>query len=256
MTPRPPRALLALLAGAALLLSACEPSSATAFTASNLGAGEDGWRGIPLELDPPRTLPDVALTDVDGDEVHLAGDLAGRPTLLFFGYTSCPDICPIHLRTIASAMDLLGVSTQQVQVVFVSVDPDRDTPERIREFTTAFDRRFVGLRGDVEVVQEALDHLDLPGPVVEGDDPRSGGGDLIGHPAQVIGFDHEGVARRVWPFGVRRADWVEDLPRIVAEWTPGAAHSTDGSDRSAPADPDRPTDRVREGSHGGGQDRP
>lgn len=217
-TPTLRRALLALLAGAAVLLSACEPSTATAFTASNLGEGEDGWRGIPLELDPPRTLPDVTLTDVDGEEVALADDLAGRPVLLFFGYTSCPDICPIHLRTIASSMDVLGVSTQQVQVVFVSVDPERDTPERIAEFTTAFDRRFLGLRGDLDVVQEALTQLDLPGPVVEGPDPR-GEGDLIGHPAQVIGFDHEGVARRVWPFGVRRADWVEDLPRIVEEWT-------------------------------------
>lgn len=217
-TPTLRRALLALLAGAAVLLSACEPSTATAFTASNLGEGEDGWRGIPLELDPPRTLPDVTLTDVDGDEVALADDLAGRPVLLFFGYTSCPDICPIHLRTIASSMDVLGVSTEQIQVVFVSVDPERDTPERIAEFTSAFDRRFLGLRGDLDVVQEALTELDLPGPVVEGPDPR-GEGDLIGHPAQVIGFDHEGVARRVWPFGVRRADWVEDLPRILEEWT-------------------------------------
>lgn len=217
-TPTLRRALLALLAGAAVLLSACEPSTATAFTASNLGEGEDGWRGIPLELDPPRTLPDVTLTDVDGAEVALADDLAGRPVLLFFGYTSCPDICPIHLRTIASSMDVLGVSTEQIQVVFVSVDPERDTPERIAEFTTAFDRRFLGLRGDLDVVEEALTELDLPGPVVEGPDPR-GEGDLIGHPAQVIGFDHEGVARRVWPFGVRRADWVEDLPRILEEWT-------------------------------------
>lgn len=217
-TPTLRRALLALLAGAAVLLSACEPSTATAFTASNLGEGEDGWRGIPLEPDPPRTLPDVTLTDVDGEDVALADDLAGRPVLLFFGYTSCPDICPIHLRTIASSMDVLGVSTEQIQVVFVSVDPERDTPERIAEFTTAFDRRFLGLRGDLDVVQEALTELDLPGPVVEGPDPR-GEGDLIGHPAQVIGFDHEGVARRVWPFGVRRADWVEDLPRILEEWT-------------------------------------
>lgn len=221
-TPTLRRALLALLAGAAVLLSACEPSTATAFTASNLGEGEDGWRGIPLELDPPRTLPDVTLTDVDGREVALADDLAGRPVLLFFGYTSCPDICPIHLRTIASSMDVLGVSTEQIQVVFVSVDPERDTPERIAEFTTAFDRRFLGLRGDLDVVQEALTELDLPGPVVEGADPR-GEGDLIGHPAQVIGFDHEGVARRVWPFGVRRADWVEDMPRILEEWTADGA---------------------------------
>jgi protein SCO1 len=253
--PRPhpvprPRPLLLLLAALAVLLSACEPSSATAFTASNLGVGDDGWRGIPLELDPPRTLPDVTLTDVDGADVDLAEDLDGSPVLLFFGYTSCPDICPIHLRTIASAMSTLGVSTQQVRVVFVSVDPDRDTPERIREFTSAFDRSFVGLRGDLEVVEDALAQLDLPGPVVEGADPR-GEGDLIGHPAQVIGFDHEGVARRVWPFGARRADWVADLPLILEQWT------AEREVRDADEAPPPPVDADRagaglQGSHGPG----
>jgi protein SCO1 len=252
----PHRPLLALLAGLAVLLAACEPSSATAFTASNLGVGEDGWRGIPLEFDPPRTLPDVTLTDVDGDEVALAEDFAGEPVLLFFGYTSCPDICPIHLRTIASSMSALGVSTQQIRVVFVSVDPERDTPERIREFTTAFDRSFVGLHGDLEVVQDALSQLDLPGPVVEGPDPR-GEGDLIGHPAQVIGFDHEGVARRVWPFGARRADWVADLPRILEEWTAGAEPADPDAEGLPPrVDPDGAFDRLEEGSHGGGEERP
>lgn len=255
-TTRRPHALLALLAGLAVLLAACEPSSATAFTASNLGVGQDGWRGIPLELDPPRTLPDVTLTDVDGEPFDLASDLDGSPVLLFFGYTSCPDICPIHLATIASAMDRLGVTTQQVRVVFVSVDPDRDTPERIHEFTTAFDRSFTGLRGDIEVVQDALAQLDLPGPVVEGADPR-GDGELIGHPAQVIGFDHEGVARRVWPFGARRADWVADLPRILDEWSPAARPADPSAPGSPPpVDTDRAVDRVESGSHGGGRELP
>jgi protein SCO1 len=208
----------AFLAALAVLLAACGPASATAFTASELGEGDDGWRGIPLELDPPRSLPDVELVDTDGDPVALAEDYLGSPTLLFFGYTSCPDICPIHLRTIASAMSSMGVSPDTIDVVFVSVDPERDTPERIEEFVTAFDRRFDGLAGDIATVESALEQLDLPGPVVEGADPR-GEGDLIGHPAQVIGFDSDGVAQRVWPFGARRADWVADLPLILEEWT-------------------------------------
>jgi protein SCO1 len=207
-----------LLAALAVLLAACGPASATAFTASDLGVGEDGWRGIPLELEPARTLPDVTLQDVDGEDVAVADEFAGSPTLLFFGYTSCPDICPIHLRTIASAMSALGMSTQQVEVVFVSVDPERDTPERIEEYLSALQTPFVGLHGDIEVVEEALAQLDLPGPIVEGEDPR-GEGDLIGHPAQVIGFDADGVAQRVWPFGARRADWVADLPLIVDQWS-------------------------------------
>ncbi|MEX1178636.1 MAG: SCO family protein [Nitriliruptor sp.] len=251
---RPHRSPLLLLAALALFASACEPSSATSFTASNLGVGADGWRGIPLEVDPPRTLPDVTLTGTDGRTVELDEDLAGSPVLLFFGYTSCPDICPIHLRTIASAMEKIGVSTDRVQVVFVSVDPERDTAERIREFTTAFDRSFVGLRGDVAVVEDALAQLDLPGPVVEGADPR-GEGELIGHPAQVIGFDSDGVARRMWPFGARRADWVEDLPRIVEEWTADGVADRADEDLPPPVDADRAGTGLT-GSHGQGEELP
>jgi len=209
------RAVVAVLAVAALL-AGCGPSTSTSLTAQGLTRGDDGWYGLPLTVE--RTLPRVVLLDVDGDPVDLAADLVGRPTLMFFGYSSCPDICPIHLAAISSALEQTRIRPDQLQVVFVSVDPERDTPERIREFLGYFDRRLLGLHGDVAVVVDALAQLDLPGPVVEGPDPR-GEGDLIGHPAQVIGFDAAGRARRVWPFGTRRSDWVNDLPRVVAEWS-------------------------------------
>jgi protein SCO1 len=216
MPPRPPVPLLVLLV-LALLAGACTPTTSTAIAAEGLERQPDGWRGLPLERS--RTMPDVTLLDTDGEPFELAARTEGTPTLLFFGYASCPDICPIHLRTIADAMGKAGVSTAQVQVVFVSVDPDRDTPERIEQYLVDLKASsFVGLHGDVEVVEEALAALDLPGPVVEGADPR-GEGDLIGHPAQVIGFDASGEALRVWPFGARRSDWVADLPRIVEEWS-------------------------------------
>lgn len=248
----------ALIAALMLLLAACEPASSTAFVASHLGAQEDGWRGIPLDLDPPRTMPDVVLQDTSGEDVALAEAFLGTPTLLFFGYTWCPDICPIHLGVIASAMETIGLERGAVRVVFVSVDPERDTPERIDQFLGAFNPRFVGLHGDLDVVEDALRQLDLPGPVVEGPDPR-GEGNLVGHPAQVIGFDATGVARRVWPFGARRADWIVDLPRIVAEWGPAAeplGPPVEGG-RPGVADLDRAldriVDRVQPGSHGGGR---
>jgi protein SCO1 len=208
------RPLVLLLAAA--MLAGCGPSTATSLSAQGLTRAADGWYGLPLTVE--RTLPDVVLLDVDGRPVDLAVDLLGTPTLLFFGYSSCPDICPIHLAAIASAMEQTRISHSQLQVVFISVDPERDTPERIREFLGYFDARMLGLSGDLETVAAALAQLDLPGPIVEGPDPR-GEGDLIGHPAQVIGFDAQGRARRVWPFGTRRADWVSDLPRIVAGWS-------------------------------------
>jgi protein SCO1 len=215
MPLRRPVLLLLLVIG--LVVSACTPTTSTAIAAQGLERQPDGWRGLPLER--PREMPEVTLLDTDREPFDLAADTVGTPTLLFFGYASCPDICPIHLRTLADAMGNANVTTEQVQVVFVSVDPDRDTPERIEGYLQ--DLRapsFVGLHGDLDTVGEALRALDLPGPVVEGPDPR-GEGDLIGHPAQVIGFDADGNALRVWPFGARRSDWVADLPRIVEEWS-------------------------------------
>lgn len=218
------RRLPSLLLLAALLLSACEPASTTAFIRSDLGQSGDGWRGIPID---ERPLPDVSLVDTDGEPFDLREELLGTPTLLFFGYASCPDICPIHLSVLASGLRGANVTTDQVQVVFVSVDPERDTPEAIEDYLANFDRTFIGLHADVEVVVDALEQLDLPGPVVEGPDPR-GEGDLIGHPAQVIGFDATGTAQRVWPFGARRADWIVDLPQIVEAWSADQADQADG----------------------------
>ena len=211
------RRLVALIAPA-VLLAACSaaPSSSTALSAQGLTRAADGWLGIPLSVE--RSLPAVTLLTTSDRPFVLDEELRGTPTLLFFGYSSCPDICPIHLASIASAMEQTRTRYDQVQVVFVSVDPERDTPEGIDEFLGHFSDRMIGLHGDLAVVEAALGQLDLPGPIVEGPDPR-GEGDLIGHPAQVIGFDAAGDARRVWPFGTRRADWVEDIPRIVAEWS-------------------------------------
>jgi protein SCO1/2 len=211
------RASAALLVCAALVAGCSSaPSSSTALAAQGLSRGADGWYGLPLTVD--RSLPAVTLLDTGGRPFRLDEQLLGTPTLLFFGYSSCPDICPIHLAAIASAMQQTRTSYTQVQVVFVSVDPDRDTPERIDEFLGHFSSRMIGLHGPLDDIVVALAELDLPGPIVEGPDPR-GEGDLIGHPAQVIGFDADGVARRAWPFGTRRADWIADIPRIAAEWS-------------------------------------
>lgn len=210
------RAVPALLVSVALLAGACGPASSTAVASQGLSPQEDGWRGLPVE--EPQRMPEASLLDVDGEPVSLGEDFLGTPTLLFFGYTSCPDICPIHLSAISSAMGQAGVTFDQLDVVFVSVDPERDTPERIRGFLGNFSPHMVGLHADLDEVERALSQLDLTGPIVEGPDPR-GEGDLIGHPAQVIGFDAGGEARRVWPFGARRSDWIADLPRVVDEWS-------------------------------------
>jgi len=205
-----------ILVVGALLLAGCGPSSATALIAQGLERQPDGWYGVPVTRD--RALPDVTLSATDGSPVRLAEAFNGTPTLVFFGYTSCPDICPVHLAALTSSMQTVRVGFDTVDVVFVSVDLERDTPERIDEFLAYFDSRITGLyTTDEALLLDTLAALDLGGPIVEGPDPR-GEGNLIGHPAQVIGFDSDGIARRVWPFGARRSDWVSDLPRIASNW--------------------------------------
>ena len=208
--------LVALLIAGALILAGCGPSSATALIAQGLERQADGWYGVPVTR--ARTLPEVTLRATDGTPVQLAEAFRGTPTLVFFGYTSCPDICPVHLAALTSSMQTARVGFDTLDVVFISVDLERDTPERIDEFLAYFDSRITGLYTSDEVLlRDTLAALDLGGPIVEGPDPR-GEGNLIGHPAQVIGFDSDGVARRVWPFGARRSDWVADLPLIVSNW--------------------------------------
>lgn len=210
------RKLVGALVLGAVLLASCGPSSATSLVAQGLEQQPDGWYGLPVTR--ARTLPEVTLSATDGTPVRLAEAFSGTPTLVFFGYTSCPDICPVHLAALTSSMESVRVGFDVVDVVFVSVDLERDTPERIDEFLGYFDSRITGLyTADESLLLDALAELDLGGPIVEGPDPR-GEGNLIGHPAQVIGFDSDGIARRVWPFGVRRSDWVNDLPLIASNW--------------------------------------
>lgn len=123
------------LALAAALLSAC-------------GSGAGGWHAHDLS----GLMPELAytLTDETGARVH-AGQYAGKLRLLFFGYTSCPDICPVTLGRLSRAVAMLAPrQRKQVRILFVSVDPRRDSPARLRRYTDAFGPRVVGLTGSRE----------------------------------------------------------------------------------------------------------
>lgn len=111
-------------------------------------------------LDEPRTLPPVALTDDQGDPFAI-GDLAGRYTLVFFGFTNCPDICPITMGVIAEAVRQLRADAPDLvpAVLFVSVDPARDSLERIDIYLDAFDSAFIGATADETVIEPLLDAL-------------------------------------------------------------------------------------------------
>lgn len=165
-------------------------------------------------MDTPIPKPDLTLTDTDGEDFDLRAETDGYLTLVFFGYTHCPDVCPVHMANLAAVFrDLRPEVRDRTKVVFISTDPERDTPERLRTWLDNFDRSFIGLRGSIDSINAALAGMLLPGVAVL---PAEHGGEpMIGHPAAVIAFSPDGLARVRYPFGVRQADWAHDLPLLV-----------------------------------------
>jgi cytochrome oxidase Cu insertion factor (SCO1/SenC/PrrC family)/copper(I)-binding protein len=208
------------LAGAALLwigLALKTPRSGLADT------GEDtGFRGGVLREPMPK--PAFMLQDMHGEPFDFAERTDGRLTLLFFGFTHCPDICPVHLANLAAVLDDLPQAVRRgIQVVFVTGDPERDTPERLQQWLAAFDPGFIGLYGSVDEVNAILADLRLP-PLVHGP-PDERGNYSVGHPAQILAFTPDGYLRVMYPFGTRQTDWAHDLPKLAAQFVtePGEA---------------------------------
>lgn len=188
---------------------------ALALTACGEGGGADsadsGLRGA--ELPEPFPAPDFTLQDTDGADFRFRDQTAGYLTLLFFGYTHCPDICPVHMANLAAVLgDFLLEQRRQVKVVFVTTDPERDTPEVVREWLDHFDRSFIGLVGDLDAVNEIQASFRLP-PAVSQQMPS--GEHVVGHASQVVAITGDGLVRVFYPSGVRQADWAHDLPRLL-----------------------------------------
>jgi len=208
---------LVLTVGTAL---ACAPADdaerESRFAVTGDDANPHGLRG--RVLPGPLTKPDVVLTDTHGQPFDVRRETDGYLTLLFFGYTYCPDICPIHMANLAAVMrDLRPGVVQRIKVVFVSTDPDRDTPERLGTWLANFDRSFIGLTGDTAVVNAAQRALYLPLPQMGPAD--SAGSYLVGHAAAVVAFSPDNRARVMYPFGVRQVDWANDIPKLLEiEW--------------------------------------
>lgn len=178
-------------------------------TAAAARQEETGLRGIPV----PAARPDFVLTDTSGQPYDFVEKTGGKAVLLFFGYTYCPDVCPIHMSSIAEVKKDLGVALERrIEVVFVTVDPDRDTPERLDAWLGAFDAEFVGLRGTTAVVDSIQLSLGLPPAVIP--DQESGPYD-VGHASPVLAFSADDRLAVRYPHGTRQEDWRHDLPILA-----------------------------------------
>jgi protein SCO1 len=151
---------------------------------------------------------DFKLTDHHGTPRTLA-DFRGKVVLLFFGYVHCPDVCPTTLADMAQAMQLLGDDAKRVQVLFITVDPERDTPELLARFIPAFNPNFLGLSGNVTATAQAANAF-----AVSYQKQVSKTGYNVDHSDGSYLIDVHGKVRLRAPYG-QRADWLAQDTRLL-----------------------------------------
>lgn len=206
---------------AAVLVSACSGVSSDRKSAA--ASADSGFRGVVTA--PAREKPDFTFVDQNGVPFNFRLATAGKVTLLFFGYTHCPDICPVHVANIAAVLRKLPPETRDaIRLVFVTTDPARDTAARLKEWLGQFDPSFIGLRATQEEVNRILLILQMP-PIQHDTQPMGAPDYAVGHTAQVLAFGLDGYSHLEYPFGIRQDDWAHDLPKLARGDRPDGATS-------------------------------
>jgi len=201
--------LVLVFAGLAVAVA----SGVLGFLAWRDGGEEDPKSYMGGVASRPFLLPDVTLTDQEGQPFDLRAEAEGYVTLLYVGYTHCPDICPTHLYEISEALKRLPQKTRdQVKVVFVTADPERDTPEVLKEYVETFDESFIGLTGTREQTDAFQEELGIG---VASRTDLGGGNYVVNHAAYVIAFTKEGEGYTVYPSGMGMREWLNDIPLLV-----------------------------------------
>ncbi|MGQ9482621.1 SCO family protein [Chloroflexus sp.] len=168
------------------------------------------FRGTVLE--PPNPAPEIPLIDQFGNEFRLS-DYRGKIVLVFFGFTHCPDICPTALGDLKQVMEKLGNDATKVQVVFVSVDPERDTPALMQRYLAAFNPTFLGLNGDRTVLEQVYKNYGVT--AIKRELPNSGLGYTIDHSGYIYAIDQVGNWRLLWAHGTPVDDIVSDVQALL-----------------------------------------
>jgi protein SCO1/2 len=182
-----------LLAGASLL------------TACDLFGGFKG-----MAVDPPRDMPTFAFTKADGSRFTTVPE-PGRPMVLFFGYTHCPDVCPTTLADWKRVRAKLGDEASAVRFVFVTVDPDRDTPAVAERYARMYDAAFEGVSGDAITTSRIIEAFGVAAAREPGTNAT---GYLVSHSSQVFLVDSHGKLVALYPFGTGWDALAADLERL------------------------------------------
>ncbi|MBV2354774.1 SCO family protein [Streptomyces sp. J2-1] len=203
-----------LLAAATLTLSACGGGDDTKTSAVTTLDGGSSSHGAATVLDQPFAKPDLNLTDTHGKAYDLRAETKGHPTLVYFGYTHCPDVCPTTMSNIAVAAKSLPKAEQDdLRVVFVTTDPGRDTPSELGKWLGGIDPRFIGLTGDFRAIQAGARSIGISVDPTTKDKK----GNLVSvHGTQVMAFspkDDKGYV--LLGDNATVDDYTKDLPKLV-----------------------------------------
>jgi len=176
-------------------------------------ANPDTYRGGLVT--PPLPKPKFVLTDTSGAAFDFRQRTEGYVTLLFFGYTYCPDQCPMHMANLSAALKKLPSGmADQVKLVFVTTDPARDSPAVLRRWLDLFDQHFTGLTGTDRAVEAVERAAGVPLAVKTG---VAGGNYAVSHANFVLAYSKDNLAHVIYPGGISKDDWVHDLPLLINE---------------------------------------
>ena len=165
-------------------------------------------------LEPPNSIGNFELVTHHGTPFTL-DSLKGKWSLLFFGYTNCPDVCPTTLQTLTQVDKQIGENTtddHQMQVVFVSVDPERDSPERLAQYVPYFDQSFIGVTGKQTEINRLTQQLGILHMRVESDDDQNY---LVDHSSSILLFNPNGELRALFSVPHKAKDIAEDVLKIT-----------------------------------------
>lgn len=164
-------------------------------------------------FDLPNPAPDFSLNDYDGVPFRLS-DHRGEVVVLFFGFTMCPDVCPATLAHYKQVKQHLGDDAANVKFVMISVDPERDTPERMKQYVQAFDPEFIGLTGTLAEAKVVWDKYEVKPEKIEIE--GSALGYSVAHPASSYVVDRDGHLRLLHFYGLPSDAVAEDLRKLLS----------------------------------------
>ena len=201
MTPR--RTFLALLCAVPglALMAGCD--------GGNPQPPAGGFKGV--DITGANYAKALSLPDTQG-KLRSIAEFKGKAVVVFFGYTQCPDVCPTTMAELAQVKKLLGPEGEKLQPLFVTIDPERDTPELLANYMANFGPGFIALRGTVEETQAAATSFKAFFSKIKGKDPSSY---TMDHTAGAYVFDPQGRIRLFVRYGQPIEAWVSDLKQIM-----------------------------------------